>query len=139
MIRGSRGATSSATMQLDLVMLALRGKKVGFEKVIQMIDDMLVLLGKEQVDDDNKKVYCLGEIDKNEDTQKEQELDISDLEKAIAEEDEMIETLTEEIEVLTEGIKELDKSVADATEQRKEENAEFTENLAANNAAKELI
>merc|ERR1719502_1627702 len=116
LIRDARSTNSVSNTQLDLVMLALRGKKVGFEKVIQLIDDMLVLLGKEQVEDDNKKEYCLGEIDKNEDTQKEQELDISDLEKAIAEEDEMIATLTEEIEALTEGIKELDKSVADATE-----------------------
>merc|ERR1719313_1672656 len=66
LIRNSRGQQGSANMQLDLVMLALRGKKAGFEKVIQLIDDMLVRLGKEQVEDDNKKVYCLGEIDKNE-------------------------------------------------------------------------
>merc|ERR1719359_965266 len=84
-----------------------------------MIDDMLVLLGKEQVEDDNKKEYCLGEIDKNEDIQKELELDIADLDKAMAEETEMIETLNEEIEALKESVKELDKSVAKATEQRK--------------------
>ena len=30
--------------------LALKGKKVSFEKVIGMIDDMVVLLGKEQQD-----------------------------------------------------------------------------------------
>merc|ERR1719446_1351951 len=51
----------------------------------------------------------------------------------------MIDTLAEEIKVLEEGIVALDKSVAEATEQRKEENAEFTEKLASNTAAKELI
>merc|ERR1719217_1888490 len=51
----------------------------------------------------------------------------------------MIDTLNEEIEALKESIKETDKSVAKATEQRKDENAEFEATLAANNAAKELI
>jgi hypothetical protein len=47
--------------------------------------------------------------------------------------------LTEEIKALGKGIKALDKSVADATEQRKSENEEFTELMASNNAAKELL
>merc|ERR1719388_233614 len=34
-----------------------------------MIDDMVTLLGKEQVDDDAKKEYCTSEIDKAEDTE----------------------------------------------------------------------
>ena len=34
---------------------ALRGKKVSFDKVIKMVDDMVTLLCKEQVDDDFKK------------------------------------------------------------------------------------
>merc|ERR1719238_2074147 len=51
----------------------------------------------------------------------------------------MIATLTDEIAALTDGIVALDKQVAEATEQRKEENTEFTTKLAANNAAKELI
>merc|ERR1711972_176002 len=40
--------------KLDLIGLALHGKKIGFEKVIKMIDDMVAQLKKEQVDDDNK-------------------------------------------------------------------------------------
>merc|ERR1719238_1183479 len=104
-----------------------------------MIDDMVILLGKEQVDDDTKKEYCEAEFDKAEDTAKELELDIADLDKVITEEKEMIETLADEIKVLEEGIVALDKQVAEATEQRKEENEEFTTKLAANNAAKELI
>merc|ERR550537_727987 len=51
----------------------------------------------------------------------------------------MIETLTDEIEALTDGIKALDKSVAEATQQRKEENEEYTGLMASNTAAKELI
>merc|ERR1719453_1437417 len=39
-------------VNLDLIELALHGKKVSFDKVIAMINDMVVLLGKEQVEDD---------------------------------------------------------------------------------------
>ena len=67
------------------------------------------------------------------------ELKISDLEKATDEAKESVETLTSEIADLNAGIKKLDEQVADATEQRKEENAEFTETTAANNAAVELL
>merc|ERR550537_1295044 len=48
---------------LDLIALALRGKKVDMSKVITMIDDMVVLLGKEQQDDDHKKEYCTKSLD----------------------------------------------------------------------------
>merc|ERR1712072_701885 len=51
----------------------------------------------------------------------------------------MGKTTTDEIKVLEDGIKELDKSVAEATEQRKEENEDFTELMASDSAAKELL
>merc|ERR1712039_1040698 len=49
--------------RIDLIGLALRGKKIGFEKVIQMIDDMIANLKKEQTDDDDKKQYCAEQFD----------------------------------------------------------------------------
>merc|ERR1719197_2415151 len=130
---------SKGDFRLNLIALALKGKKVSFEKVITMIDEMVVLLGKEQVADDDKKEYCETTIDQTEDKVKELELDISDLEKAIADEKEGIATLTEEIEALEDGIKALDKQIAEATEQRKEEHAENVETITNDNAAKELI
>merc|ERR1719395_369639 len=129
----------SGDFRLNLIALALKGKKVSFDKVIAMIDDMTALLKKEQVDDDNKKEYCETTIDQTEDKVKELELTVSDLSKAIASAKETIATLASEIEALSDGIKALDKQVAEATEQRKEENAEATEILTNNNAAKELI
>merc|ERR1719299_318176 len=50
-----------------------------------------------------------------------------------------IETLSAEIEALQKGIVDLDKSVAEATEQRKAEHAENTETIASSTAAKDLI
>merc|ERR1719217_1000134 len=61
------GAGRARDARVALIQMALRGGKVTFEKVIGMIDDMVALLGKEQVDDDEKKAYCEAEIDKAED------------------------------------------------------------------------
>merc|ERR1712079_623482 len=54
----------------DLIALALRGKKIGFEKVISMIDDMVANLKKEQLDDESKKEYCDKQLDATEDKKK---------------------------------------------------------------------
>merc|ERR1719324_1772026 len=108
-------------------MLALRGKKVGFEKVIKLMDDMVVMLKKEQQDDDHKKEYCAVQLDLADDSKKELERAISDSEKAIAEAEDALTTVKDEITVLEDGIAALDKSVAEATEQRKKENAEYTD------------
>merc|ERR1719456_1269675 len=109
------------------------------DKVVTMIDEMTVLLGKEQEDDDAKKAYCEKEIDTTEDKIKELELKISDLEKATEEAKGNVETLTNEIKALTEGIEDLDKSVEEATAQRKEENTEYVATLAANKAAVDIL
>jgi len=125
--------------QLDLIALALHGKKVSFDAVIKMIDDMVVLLKKEQVDDSNKKEYCNSQLDSLDDSMKGLERSISDSEVAIEDAKETIKTYTAEIGELEAGIKALDKSVAEASEQRKEENSDFTTLMAQDSAAKELL
>merc|ERR1719453_771734 len=124
---------------VDLIAMALTGKKVDFTKVIKMIDDMVVLLGKEQADDDHKKEYCEMQFDMTDDKKKDLERTISDLEKSIAENKEMVATLTTEIETLKEGIIKLDREVAEATMIRKDEHADFAAELAANKAASDII
>jgi len=106
---------------------------------VKMIDDMVILLGKEQVDDDKKKAYCEKEFDTADDKKKALERTISDLDKVLEESKEAANTLTEEIKVLEEGIVKLDREVAGATEQRKAEHEEFAATLASNNAALKLI
>jgi chromosome segregation ATPase len=125
--------------QLDFIALALRGKKIGFEKVIKMIDEMVSTLKQEQVEDDDKKEYCNVQMDSLDDKKKGLERTISDGETAIEEAKEAIATLAEEIAALEKGIKALDKSVAEATEQRQEEHAEYKSLIASNSAAKELL
>jgi len=137
--KGMSGLAGKQRVGLDLVALALRGKKIGFEKVIAMIDAMVVDLKKEQVDDDNKKTYCAEELDSSDDQKKSLERDISNLKKSLALGADAIATLTEEIAALTAGIQKLDKSVAEATANRKAEHEEFDELIASNSAAKEVL
>jgi len=125
--------------QLDLIALALTGKKVEFGKVIKMIDDMVALLKQEQVDDNSKKEYCLLEFDTSDDKKKALERKLADENAAIASAQKAIETLTEEIAALEAGIAALDKAVMEATDQRKEENADYKELMASDTAAKELL
>merc|ERR1719454_1142858 len=125
--------------RLDLIEMAMHGRKLGFGKIIKMIDNLVVDLKAEQTVDNDKKEYCEDEFDKAEDKKKELDLDISDLEKAIEDAKESIATLKSEIAALEDGIKKLDKSVAEATETRKEEHDDFVETLAANTAAKDLL
>merc|ERR1719420_1880575 len=73
------------SVDLQLIVMALHGKKVSFDKVVKMIDDMVVLLGKEQKDDETKKAYCEAEFDKADDTKKALERSIADLEKVLEE------------------------------------------------------
>merc|ERR1719324_586160 len=135
----SKKSLKSEAEPIDFIEMALHGKKAGFEKVIKLIDDMVVTLKKEQVEDDHKKEYCDTEFDIAEDKKKELELDIADSEKIIATTTDAIATVTDEIAALEAGIMELDKSVAVATEQRKDENAAYTDLMTGNTAAKELI
>merc|ERR1719433_1057139 len=100
--------------RMDFIALALQGKSGGtFDKVIGMIDEMVKILAEEQKADD--------------------------LGAALEDTKSMIETLAEEIEALVEGIKALDKSVAEATENRKEENVAYKDLMAADTAAEQLL
>merc|ERR1719453_769406 len=131
--------TSQPNVDMDLIELALHGKKVSFDKVIGMINDMVALLGKEQVEDDTKKTYCENEFDKADDKKKELEWNIEDLGKAIDDIKETMTTIKEEIKALEDGIVKLDREVAGATEQRKKEHGEFEAMRAANQGAIKLI
>merc|ERR1719461_523050 len=86
-----------------------------------------------------KKKYCEAELDKTEDEKKELERKVDDLLKAQEEGKDTLATLGEDIEALADGIKALDKQVAEATENRKEENTEYKEEMAANVGAKKLL
>ena len=129
----------SGYKNLEFISLALNGKKVGLEKVIAMVDEMVALLKQEQEDDDSKKEYCATQADSLDDKKKGLERTVSNAAKAIADAKAGLDTLAGEIAALTKGIKTLDESVAEATANRKEENADFTALMAQDTAAKQLL
>merc|ERR1719194_253352 len=104
-----------------------------------MIDNMVALLKEEQLADDGKKEYCDVQIDHLEDSIKELDHDVKSLEDSIEDMKSAIATLTDEVKALGEGIVALDKSVAEATVNRKEENEDYTALMAANTAAAQLL
>jgi len=139
-LQAARVARKMPQPRLDFVALALRDQNTGtFDKVITMIDEMVAILAEEQTADDEKKAYCEAEIDKTEDSKKSLERKVDDLGAALEDTKGMIQTLTEEIAALVDGIKALDKSVAEATENRKAENVAYKELMAADTAAEQLL
>jgi len=97
------------------------------------------VLTNEQADDAKHKVFCTAEFEKSADEKKDTETEIAGLASSMAELADEISSIGEDIATLKSGIQVLDKSVADATEQRKEEHAAYTEGLALQETAIELI
>merc|ERR1719326_1785812 len=132
-----KGAPHKA--QLELLEFSLKAKQVDFSKVLAMIDGMVEVLHTEQKDDDTQKAFCDQDIAKSQAEKK-------DTEEAIAASEAFIEETTaesaataDEIKELQKEIKILDKAVAEATEQRKEEHADFLVFQQQSNAALQLI
>jgi len=132
-------SSASDRPRFDFIALAIQGKKIGFEKIISMIDEMVATLKTEQGDDDQKKEYCGVQLDATDDKKKELERSVADIETAIAQAEEGIAALSTEIEALEDGIKALDKQVAEATDLRKQENEDYTDLMAQDSAAKEVL
>merc|ERR1719407_14805 len=133
------GEKGQVSQKLGFIELALMGKKVSFDKVIKMMDDMVVLLKEEQKDDEAQKEWCETEFRTSEVKEVDLNHKIEGLTAAIEEMTEGIKKLTDEIKALEDGIVALDKSVAEATETRKAEHEEFVTVAAQNNAAVQLL
>merc|ERR1719498_1434956 len=116
-----------------------KGKTRGLDSVIKMIDDMVVLLGKDQADDDKSKTFCEDELETTTDEQKAATDKKAQVEAEMSEATDAVASLADAIATLEADIKELDKTVAQATEQRKEEHADFLESQQLNEAAMQLI
>eukprot|EP00397_Hematodinium_sp_SG-2012_P024150 GEMP01025142.1.p1 GENE.GEMP01025142.1~~GEMP01025142.1.p1 ORF type:complete len:696 (+),score=184.40 GEMP01025142.1:109-2196(+) len=125
--------------KFDFIALALSGKKVDFSKVIFMVEDMVKLLGKEQINDDAHREYCNKEFDTSDDKKGSIQRDITARKNTLEQSENASKNLASEIATLQAGIKELDKQVAAATEQRKQEHAEFVQSLSENQAAVEIL
>merc|ERR1719453_1197579 len=119
--------------------MSSKGKSRGLEKVIKMIDDMVVILGKDQSDDDKSKTFCEDELEKTTDEQTAAKEKKAAIEAEISEATDAVSALADEIATLESDIKDLDKTVAQATEMRKEEHEDFNAATQLNEAAMQLI
>jgi hypothetical protein len=138
-LQDAKAGKKAGRGHMDFIMLALRGKQAGFGKVVKMIDDMVALLKEEGSDDVAKKAYCEKEFDESDDEKKALERTDHKLELSIADLTESVAARKQEIAALGEGIVALDKQVAEATDQRREENSDYKTLMMNNNAAKELL
>jgi predicted nucleic acid-binding Zn-ribbon protein len=140
-------AKKANSAQLNLLLYTLnsqlkmssKGKARGLESVIKMIDEMVVILGKDQSDDDKSKTFCEDELEKTTDEQTAAKEKKAQIEAQISEATDAVSALADEIATLEQDIKDLDKTVAQATEQRKEEHEVFNEATQLNEAAMQLI
>merc|ERR1719409_2685648 len=107
--------------------------------IMQMIDQMLGILEREQGDDDKEHEYCETELEKSEDESAATNDALAQTAATISELKDSAASLQSDIAALTGEIKELDKSVAAATEQRKAEHAEYTNTATLNEAASQLL
>lgn len=132
-------AVTTHQPQMKVLAFLLQQGKVNFFKVIKMIDDILVLLKQEQKDDDDHLAFCNRSLDTVSDEIKAMAGKIDDLTTAIEEDEAHIEVFTSEIATAQESIKNLDKGVAEATDQRKKENSEFTKEQSLLTSAVQLL
>merc|ERR1719450_1630982 len=100
---------------------------------------MIVLLGKQADDDVKQKEYCESEFEKAADEEAASKTKLTQTDAKLSELTDLIGTLMEEISALGASISALDKSVADATEQRKEEHAAYVAQMQMNEAAMGLV
>jgi len=142
----AKGKTHSARFAVALFNTRSRLRMAGrsgatgdFGNITGMVDDMIVIEGEEQKTDDSDKPWCNGEFEKGDRETKEEKGEISHLEAEMEEEQEMLDALAEEVKGLTESIADLDKKVAEATETRKDEHAEYQETMTLTQTAIELI
>merc|ERR1719181_2193561 len=123
-----------------LALAAARVEQGGpFDKIVQMIKDMITKLTEEAAEEAEHKAWCDGELATSKQTREAKTATIDQLmatsEKLTSE----IQKLAEEIADLQAGIAELDKAIADATKLRQEEKAENTVAIADAKAAQEAV
>jgi predicted nucleic acid-binding Zn-ribbon protein len=139
MIQAARVVADRRAPQLGLIAYMLRVSKVDFTKVLKMIDDMVKHLDQEQKDDDTQLNWCNAEIDANNDKEKALKGNIADLSAELDELAERIKQAEADIAQLKSNIEATEKASADATEQRKKENAAYVQSTTELTAALQLI
>lgn len=122
-----------------LAQLAVSVKLDAFTKVKAAMDEMLANLAAQQKDEVAHREFCLAELDKNEDSIKENTLLKGDLETNIESLTGTIEQLSAEIKTLEEEIAAQQTELKKAGEDRAAENSEFQTTVADQRATQMVL
>lgn len=141
--------------QMELLLLTLSDKEKALErepisdteenyegaaKVVDgMIDNMVHVLHDEDVEDEHKKDWCSNETEVTENLNTEKQALVEKLKADLEAMSDSLEQTNSDIKTLEQTIAALDKQVHEATEQRKEEHAEFVNTFATMDTARRLI
>eukprot|EP00931_Biecheleriopsis_adriatica_P047662 TRINITY_DN27498_c0_g1_i1.p1 TRINITY_DN27498_c0_g1~~TRINITY_DN27498_c0_g1_i1.p1 ORF type:complete len:699 (-),score=210.76 TRINITY_DN27498_c0_g1_i1:52-2148(-) len=124
---------------LEFISLALKGKKIGLDGVIEMIQKLKKTLNREQEAEREKRQYCneqyaevAAKKDELENRQSETSSNIFNVKASLA-------IVVDAINEMENGIKELDKTTADTTELRKAEYLEYKDAQVQSLDTKDLI
>jgi len=101
-----------------------------FDKIIQMIKDMITKLTEEAAEEAEHKAWCDGELHANKQTRDAKNEAVDQLTALSEQLSAEIAKLGQDIADLTAAISELDKSIQEATSQRQQEKAENTQAVA---------
>merc|ERR1719321_1868606 len=100
---------------------------------------MIKVVEKEQADDEKKKVWCGEELKKAETVLTGAQEKMDNVVAALAEKKDELAGLADDMKALETQMQELDKSVAEATEQRKKEHEEYVESIQMSDVATKLL
>merc|ERR1719316_2409032 len=110
-----------------------------FEGIKNMVQEMVSNLQMEQDEDDAHYSYCQDELSQKASKREKLSEELEALENKIANTQTALDTTDEEMAALKAEIAALDKSVTDATEDRKEEHAEYTATMSELRLAVDLL
>lgn len=142
LLRMAKAASRSKKgAKLNLIMLALQSKSKGdsFKKVVDTVNNMIVLLRQEQKGDNKKREYCKAELRKGEQQLEQLGKDNADRRNTIKNDEDTLTTIEEEIQVLVKSTKRLDSAMEDSKVQREGNHKAYMEVLMANRASLEIL
>jgi len=136
---GALKAVAQKAGSREVLALAASAQLDAFEKVKKMIDEMVVVLKKDQEDEVKHRDFCVAEFDENEKQTLVKSNEIKDLEGLIAKSEATMKTLDEEMAALKDSIKEMQKQMAKASEDRELENKDFQTVVADQRATQDIL
>lgn len=138
-LQQSSSSLQDGNVRVNLIAMALHGKKVAFKVVITMIDDLIRTLLREQKDDADKVKYCKKSLRNTQDKNKDLTRVVHDGKSAQEDLQSQIERVVADKQQLSMAIKNLDTATVQMTQERQQDHAESVEVLSDAGAAIQIL